>query len=92
MSSSEEDVKKLTKKNKTKKIIDATLWEIKYFIVISLLKKVSLAPKIGKIEIIFISNLNQKKNRVWEENLNKILIKTINLKPAIGDKNIITHF
>jgi hypothetical protein len=36
----------------------------------SLLKKVSLAPKIGKIEIMFISNLNQKKKRVWEENLN----------------------
>jgi hypothetical protein len=26
---------------------------------------------------MFISNLNQKKKRVWEESLNKILIKTI---------------
>jgi hypothetical protein len=40
---------------------------------------------------MFISNLNQKKKRVWEENPNKILIKTINMKPAIGDKNIKTH-
>jgi hypothetical protein len=36
---------------------------------------------------MFISNLNQKKKRVCEETLNKILRKTINIKPTIGAKN-----
>jgi hypothetical protein len=77
------------KRKETRKKIEAILWDKKYFIVSSLPKNESLELKIGKTEIMFISKLTQKKNKVWEENLNRILRKTIIMKPSMGDKNII---
>jgi hypothetical protein len=59
-----------------------------------------MLPFQTEIQAIFLNPFNFCKRKFgvvylhsWaeEENLNKILIKTINMKPAIGDKNIITR-
>lgn len=75
------------KNKKTKNLIETILWEIKYLILNSELKIYFLLEIIGKILIIFISNLSQIKNNL-EEIKEKKNLKIINIKkPKNGDKN-----